>query len=392
MSFSKITLSRDDLYKKVWAQPVSVVAKQFGISGAGLAKICKRLDVPIPSLGYWAKKQHGKPVAQIPLPTRTGDAKLGVTITPHRHVPPDPQQLEKAIQLMDAEELQANAVTVADTLMDPHPAVSHTMQLLREAKPDATGLLQVTDPTCLPVSVSPEQIDRAMRIMDALLKAFDARGYAVTMAKKDDQELNVVVADEPITFTLCEDLRSTPRPMTPTERKDLETYRWRRRQEHDFSPSGTLVLQVHANLWNGMRRRWSDSLHRPLEKALNSFLAGIVKVAVAVRGERLDRERRDREFRDRHNRRQELIIAQQREQECLTRLDEDVLSWKKAQEIRAYVEAVRSMNLRSHGRIDPGSKLDEWMNWAIAQADRYDPLVESPPSILDEQVPSPYGL
>jgi len=42
---------------------------------------------------------------------------------------------------------------------------------------------------------------------------------------------------------------------------------------------------------------------RPLEKGLNSFLAGIVKVAVAVRAERLDHERYGREQKDRERRR-----------------------------------------------------------------------------------------
>ncbi len=32
MTFSHIKLSRDELYEKVWAQPVSVVAKENGIS------------------------------------------------------------------------------------------------------------------------------------------------------------------------------------------------------------------------------------------------------------------------------------------------------------------------------------------------------------------------
>jgi hypothetical protein len=32
----------------------------------------------------------------------------------------------------------------------------------------------------------------------------------------------------------------------------------------------------------------------------------------------------------------------------------------------------------------PGGKLDDWITWACAQADRLDPMVPSPPSVLDE--------
>jgi hypothetical protein len=34
----------------------------------GLGKICKKLDIPLPPLGYWAKLQHGKAVTRPPLP------------------------------------------------------------------------------------------------------------------------------------------------------------------------------------------------------------------------------------------------------------------------------------------------------------------------------------
>jgi len=82
--------------------------------------------------------------------------------------------------------------------------------------------------------------------------------------------------------------RADPRARGRTA--DFEKYSWKPRQDYDHSPSGTLALHVNANLWNGMRRRWSDSAKRPLEKGLNSFLAGIVRVAVlrsVDHGERL---------------------------------------------------------------------------------------------------------
>jgi hypothetical protein len=51
-----ITLSREELYKKVGEQPISTLARSFEISDVGLAKMCKRLDVPLPRLGAKATK------------------------------------------------------------------------------------------------------------------------------------------------------------------------------------------------------------------------------------------------------------------------------------------------------------------------------------------------
>jgi hypothetical protein len=40
--------TRKDLYKRVWAQPMSTLAKEFGLSDRGLAKICGKYDIPRP--------------------------------------------------------------------------------------------------------------------------------------------------------------------------------------------------------------------------------------------------------------------------------------------------------------------------------------------------------
>ena len=50
---------------------------------------------------------------------------------------------------------------------------------------------------------------------------------------------------------------------------------------------------------------------------MNSFLAGVVKVAVAVRAERIDHECRGREQKDCERRRTDLFIAQEKEKERL---------------------------------------------------------------------------
>lgn len=72
----KIRLDREELFEFVWSKPVDTLAKEWGLSGPGLKKICRRLDVPVPPRGYWAKLQAGKPVERprLPvLPTGKGD-------------------------------------------------------------------------------------------------------------------------------------------------------------------------------------------------------------------------------------------------------------------------------------------------------------------------------
>ena len=63
-----IAWTRTELYRRVWAEPLSVVARDVGVSGNALAKICNRLLVPYPPRGYWVKATAGKKVHKVPLP------------------------------------------------------------------------------------------------------------------------------------------------------------------------------------------------------------------------------------------------------------------------------------------------------------------------------------
>src|SRR4051794_16582198 len=61
-------LSRQELHELVWSTPASKLAADFGISDVAIAKRCKRLNVPRPSRGYWAKVAVGYRPKKTPLP------------------------------------------------------------------------------------------------------------------------------------------------------------------------------------------------------------------------------------------------------------------------------------------------------------------------------------
>jgi len=51
---------RAEIYDKIWSQPIQHVAKEYKVSDVYLIKVCKKLDIPRPGVGYWAKKAAGK--------------------------------------------------------------------------------------------------------------------------------------------------------------------------------------------------------------------------------------------------------------------------------------------------------------------------------------------
>ena len=68
-------ISREALYEEVWTDAVTVVAPRYGLSDVGLVKICKKLGIPVPPRGYWAKVKAGRPTRKVPLPALPAGAR-----------------------------------------------------------------------------------------------------------------------------------------------------------------------------------------------------------------------------------------------------------------------------------------------------------------------------
>lgn len=60
-----LKLSREDLYELAWSKPISELSKDFGISD-----VCRRLRIPIPGRGYWARVEAGQKPNRPKLPER----------------------------------------------------------------------------------------------------------------------------------------------------------------------------------------------------------------------------------------------------------------------------------------------------------------------------------
>jgi hypothetical protein len=86
---ARIELTRQQLYEQVWSEPTMHLAKRYALSDVGLAKLCKRHNIPKPPLGYWAQKQAGGKPRQTPLPGSTDEGPL-VLFTRDTPQPVDP--------------------------------------------------------------------------------------------------------------------------------------------------------------------------------------------------------------------------------------------------------------------------------------------------------------
>jgi len=59
MHYEKVRFKRKELYEKVWSTPMTNLSKEYGLSDVGLAKICKKYNIP-PLVAIGPKKRRGR--------------------------------------------------------------------------------------------------------------------------------------------------------------------------------------------------------------------------------------------------------------------------------------------------------------------------------------------
>ena len=132
-----IKINRSELYDQVWKIPLSRLAREYQISDVGLAKICRKLNVPRPPRGYWTKVEFGKSVRRPPLP-RISNEEPSEYIH-HPYIKPETMAGgdRAAIKRISFE----REIKVSKRLYSPHALVRETKAALKNLRPDEYGML-----------------------------------------------------------------------------------------------------------------------------------------------------------------------------------------------------------------------------------------------------------
>lgn len=183
-------VSREALYEEVWRAPMTIVAPRYGLSDVGLMKICKKLRIPLPGRGYWAKLKAGRPTRTLPLPPLAAGAR-----TPPGPIPLSEQEAALRAQVQDAL-LQTRqcqpAIGVPSELVDPHPLVRAAAARLRQRDGwDHPAGVRTAPKEVLDIQVTKSCLDRALRLMDTLLKALEPSGFTAWMDTEKGETLLV---------------------------------------------------------------------------------------------------------------------------------------------------------------------------------------------------------
>lgn len=154
--------------------------------------------------------------------------------------------------------LPENVLAVSDTLDKPHPLVRRTKQALSKSKSDMYGALWDSY-GCLNFRVSKRSLERALLLMDVLLKQLEKLGYEVTVP--DSGETVIAMNEVQMKISLYE--RATRFEQVPTEKQKQD---WWRFEKYRFEPSGEFDLTLSR--WPLHNRHWKDTPKRKLEDRL----------------------------------------------------------------------------------------------------------------------------
>jgi hypothetical protein len=263
---------------------------RFTISGNGLAKICRRLDVPYPPRGYWARKAAGKKVAQTPLPAMRPGTPAQVTITPSVSTPPPAQMPPELQDALTAARRLTAGLRVPDKPLHPHRIVADWIKERRRWREQTKR-----DPwyggRSLPADFSAME-RRRHRLLSALYFAVEKHGYT---AKVDERGKTFVeINREPAVFTLKEKYRQVRRPLTEDEKK--RGFNPKRPWKQETQTTGLLQLTIETRLRPGLVDAWIDTAEQTLEQRLPDIAA--VAAAPLLKERRPQYEEAERRRRD----------------------------------------------------------------------------------------------
>jgi hypothetical protein len=365
MSGNRIRLTREELYKKVWAAPMRAVGQEIGLSASAVANVCRKHNIPLPAVGHWTKIEVGHKITPPPLVPELNDNEAM-----HIYIR---DRLSPGLAAVAAE--LPPRVTIPKALS--HALALKTEKLLVSGKENDRKLLVPKVGTTSHLFVSRAQLTRALRVMNALFVALEERGHVVSWPEKEDEHLFVSVEGESVVISLREGLDGEKHALTPAEQK----HSWMA-PKWDYKLTGRLRLSIDNLPYASepVRGSWADGKVQILENCLGDFVVGVKVASAAIKKHRIENEEwaRRREI-ERKQREEQERLAQEhkRKVEFMTELMEN---WETAERVRAFLRAMTECASQLE-LPDEKEEVRQVLDWVNGYVESLDPLLDLPDSI-----------
>lgn len=380
-----VDLTRQELYDLVWSKPIMHAAKQFGISGSMLCRICKDRNVPRPPRGYWANLHA------------TSAKKIGRFVKPPLPNMPEPDQsfnslIHKEYKDRDAARTDDfDPYDLNDPIKPPPQPPSESLDEFRERIeaifPELPALESITarhpivqklmdyDVTVAALRRrggwdSPKYHDEKGKLcltwLNMLLHSFEFLGFDVLMRGKKNFtfQLSFLGHHKEFVFFISES------HLPPAQRKALKrtmskTYCFRWDQETEKYRKGTTYYEFESITTDSIKQIVMDVVMYD-EKEYRDRIVSNYEWNV---------ERRQHEI---EHRDYEILLAAERKRKALEHLlknREDLMSsavvcMNHADQIRDLIEV---MQTKSKSAKRPVKDFERWVRWATHHANTLDP-------------------
>ncbi|WP_421910436.1 hypothetical protein [Marinobacter sp.] len=374
-------ITRQALYEALWSSPRKELASAWDINQNAITSTSKRQGIPLPKPGHWTLVAMGKPSSQPVLP---GDPDVTV-ILEDKIRKPRKQKAASEEPKSDTQKPQTPSPIAfvpsepPGPLRDPAVSISGALPTIRKAyklysSPKAArdykyqhvlpGSAEV-----IRIAVMPEMVERALLLMDTILREFQKSQWKTQIPSERDRNKNSVFVEEvEILFTITEHRQQ--------ERVKSES-RWTT-WEYSYRSTGTLRFQFGTSSW---MHEIKDNKRKKLEERIPEIIDGIVQEVARVK--QVETERKKREHIERLESRLSDLVrkALHYNQQCEQRLNHFIAKHEEALRIRNLVETIRGADCPDQ-RHD---ERDDWLKWLEAKADTIDPTKNQ--SSLDFSVP-----
>lgn len=409
---SSITVTREQLYERVWSKPMVKVAAEFGLSDVAVKKMCRKWNVPTPSRGYWAKLEAGQRLEKIPLPKQSASPTA---------------QVDPALNAQRREELQRNAVPPSpdgtNRLEIPatleinrlHPQARAIHAALKKAKADHNGMINLRADNLPLVDVSQASADRLAKALHVVYSELESRGVTLhPVSVYQSKRLGFRRGEDEMALSIEEPIATVKRAPTPEELR-RPSREWKLESNQPSGHFRFIVHECHGTWSNrilqrneGPKRTLDGVLYELVEKIWGCFVnreeerqrrkaeaearekAEVARQAAEVERKKVEAERRRVEAEQkaaqealrREEERQEQhrhtlgTLAAARVENALRaaewwRLHQLMLSYAAECERRWSAEA--GMTLTSEQR--------QWLTWLRAEADAMSPFTFGYPNL-----------
>jgi len=355
------TVTREQLYEQVWTTPLLRLAVQYGVSNVALGKTCRRLNIPTPGRGYWARLAAGEKLKRPPLPKAKGNEGWIRMVRDPEAKTTEPREKPPTIE-------------VASSLATAHELVSRIATLLVKARVNEHEQLVVGGGV---LTVTGATHKRALLLLDALFKELQKRGHRLELrgAEGGQVVLEVSVGEERVRLSMSECLDRRDHVLTPTEQARVAKGDNYRIPKYDYVPGGRLRIDVHDERL--ARGSWADTAKQRLERKLGHVVVSVEAVAEERKRRRAEEEqkrleeelRRQREAEERARAKRQQRLAEYRE--LLTKdLRRMAIEWEKSRRIQEFLDAYE-VAMPEERRTDVSRR---WLESSRRYASQLDPL------------------